>query len=112
MKLPKNFGGKGFQGALRDAQSAMARAQNLENELAAERIEIDKGPVKALFTGTGEMLAIKISPDVIDPDDIETLEDLVVSAVRDGFSKATEIREARVKEIMPSIPGMDGLLGG
>jgi DNA-binding YbaB/EbfC family protein len=111
MKLPKNFGGKGFQGALRDAQGAMARAQNLEAELANERIEIDKGPVKGMFAGTGEMLGIKIDADVVDPEDIETLEDLVVSVVRDGFAKATEIREAKVKEIMPSIPGMDGLLG-
>jgi len=57
MKLPKNFGGQGFGGMLKQAQDAMARAQQLEEELAQERIAIDKGPVKAIFDGTGMLLA-------------------------------------------------------
>ena len=43
MKLPKQFGGGGFQGMMAKAQDAMARAKNIEDELADERIEIDKG---------------------------------------------------------------------
>ncbi len=109
MKLPKNFGGQGFAGALDQAKAAMARAQNLELELATERIEVDKGPVKALFTGTGEILSIKLDASVVDPEDIETLEDLLVGAVRDGFARATALREDRVKEIMPNVPGLGDL---
>jgi hypothetical protein len=105
MKLPKNFGGQGFGNMMEQAKSAMARAQQLEEELAAEKIEIDKGEVKAIFNGTGEIQSIKIDPEIVDPEDIEALEDLIVGAVRDGFTKATEIRNEKVNEIMPNIPG-------
>jgi DNA-binding YbaB/EbfC family protein len=84
----------------------MARAQSLEQELQAERIGVDKGPVKALFTGTGEILKISIDPSVVDPDDVEALEDLIVSAVRDGFQAATQLRESRVQGILPNVPDL------
>ena len=106
MKLPKGFGGQGFGGMLQQAQQAMARAQQLEEELARERIPIDKGPVKAVFDGTGQLLAIKIDKEVVDPEDIEALEDLIVSTVRDGFTTATDARNAKVQAIMPNVPGM------
>jgi len=106
MKLPKGFGGQGFGGAIQQAQQAMARAQQLEAELANERIPIDKGPVKAVFDGTGKMVTIKIDKSVVDPEDVEALEDLIVSAVRDGFETATEARNAKVQAIMPNIPGL------
>lgn len=105
MKLPKNFGGQGFSGMMKQAQEAMARAQSLEEELANERLEIDKGPVKAIFTGTAELVKITIDPSVVDPEDVEALEDLIVGVVRDGFTQATEMRNSRVQAIMPKIPG-------
>ena len=104
MKLPKQFGGGGFQGALAKAQEAMARAKNLETELAEERFEIDKGPVKAVFDGTGLIQSIKFDKDAVDPEDVEMLEDLVLGAVRDGFTQATELREKKLAEIMPDLP--------
>lgn len=109
MKLPKKFGGGGFQDALAKAQDAMARAKNLDAELAEERIEIDKGPVKATFDGTGQMHGLKLDPSALDPADTEMLEDLIVSAVRDGFAQATEMREKRIAEIMPDLPPGLGL---
>jgi nucleoid-associated protein EbfC len=109
MKLPKNFGGQGFGGVMKQMQDAMARAQNLEEELAAERIGIDKGPIKALFDGTGQLLKISIDPSVVDPEDVEMLEDMVVSAVRDGFTAATQLRDSKVQSIMPDVPDIPGL---
>lgn len=106
MKLPKNFGGQGFGAMLEQAKAAMARAEDLERELASQRIDVDKGVVKAIFNGTGELMALKIDPAIVDPEDVEALEDLVVSTVRDGFAKATELRNARVQEIVPKIPGL------
>jgi hypothetical protein len=106
MKLPKGFGGKGFQGVLAQAQEAMARAQTLEEELAAQKIEVDKGVVKATFNGVGELIKLKLDPVVVDPEDIESLEDLIVSAVRDGFGQATALRNEKVQEIMPNVPGL------
>lgn len=113
MKLPKQFGGAGnFAQTLQQAQEAMARAQNIEAELEKETFEISKNGVAATFNGTGALLKMSLDKDLVDPDDVETLEDLIVSTIRDGFAKATEIREARVKEIMPNVPGLGGLLGG
>jgi DNA-binding YbaB/EbfC family protein len=112
MKLPKNFGGKGFASALQEAQSAMSRAKDIEGELEQERLGIDKGPVKAIFSGTGELMALKIDPEILDPEDTETLEDLIMSAVRDGFSQATQLRQAKLEAILPNVPGADKLLGG
>ena len=106
MKLPKNFGGQGFGGMMKQYQQAMSRAQNLEQELALERIEVDKGPVKVVFTGTGEIDKLTIDKSVVDPEDVESLEDLIVTAVREGFNKATELRNSKVQEIMPNIPGL------
>jgi DNA-binding YbaB/EbfC family protein len=109
MKLPKNFGGQGYGNMMQQMQGAMARAQNLETELAGERINVDKGPVKAVFTGTGELLKLKIDKSVVDPDDVEALEDLVVSAIKDGFTQATDLRANRVQEILPNVPNIPGL---
>ena len=106
MKLPKGFGGQGFGGMLQQAQQAMARAKQLEEELANERIPIDKGPVKALFDGTGQIVKLKIDKSVVDPEDVEALEDLIVSAVRDGFTTATDARNEKVQAIMPNVPGL------
>lgn len=91
---------------LQQAQGAMARARTLELELAAERISVDKGLLKCIFSGTGEMVSIKLDPVIVDPEDIEALEDLIVSAVRDGFATATALRDQKVQEIMPNIPGL------
>jgi len=91
---------------LAKAQEAMARAQTLEEELATERIDVDKGVVKAIFNGVGELVAMKLDPAIVDPEDIESLEDLIVSTVRDGFAQATALRNAKVQEIMPNVPGL------
>jgi DNA-binding YbaB/EbfC family protein len=104
MKLPKNFGPQGFGGMMQQMQSAMARAKDLETELENERIGIDKGPVKALFDGTGRLLRISIDPAIVDPEDVESLEDLIVGAVRDGFEQSTNMRNAKVQGIMPNLP--------
>jgi DNA-binding YbaB/EbfC family protein len=109
MKLPKNFGGQGFGGMMKQMQDAMARAQSLEEELQNERIGVDKGPVKALFDGTGQMLKLSIDPSIVDKDDVEMLEDLVLSAVRDGFNASTELRNSKVQGIMPNVPDIPGL---
>ncbi len=94
---------------MKQMQDAMARAEQLEVELKNERIAVDKGPVKALFDGTGQMLKLSIDKSVVDPEDIESLEDLVVSAVRDGFDTATNLRNAKVQGIMPNLPEIPGM---
>ncbi len=110
MKLPKNFGGGGFQGMMQQMQSAMAQAQQLEEELKRTAIPIQNGPIQALFDGTGELQQIKIADkSIVDPDDVEGLEDLIVATVRAGFAAATDLREGKVKGILPNVPEIPGL---
>ena len=109
MKLPKGFGGSGFQSVLAQAQNAMAQAQTLNEELEAQRIGVDKGPIKMIFNGLGELQAMKIDPSVVDPSDVEMLEDLIVSAVRDGFQHSNTLREQRTAQIMQGMPDIPGL---
>ncbi len=110
MKLPKNFGGGGFGGMMQQMQNAMAQAQQLEEELKRTAIPITNGPIQALFDGTGEIQKLKITdPSVVDPDDVEALEDLIVATIRAGFSAATDLREGKVKGILPNVPDIPGL---
>ncbi|MBL8087755.1 MAG: YbaB/EbfC family nucleoid-associated protein [Chthonomonas sp.] len=114
MKLPKNFGfgAPNMADMMKQAQSAMDRAKNLEDELAGESFELDKGPIKVTFDGRGAMTGLKIvDKSVVDLDDLEMLEDMIVAAARDGFQKATEIRQKKVDEIMPNMPDIPGLKG-
>jgi hypothetical protein len=54
-------------------------------------------------------MKLTIDKSVVDPEDIEALEDLILSAVRDGFAKATELRDAKVQEIRQSMPNIPGI---
>lgn len=93
------------------AQEAMARAQTLEQELAAERINVERNNVKVVIAGNGDLISLDIDKSVIDPEDKEMLEDLVVAAIRDAFTQATALREKRVSEITAG-SGLDmGALG-
>lgn len=102
----------GLGDLMKQAQKAMDDAQKAEAELSQLRVEAQSGGglVTVAATGKGQILEIKISKDVVDPDDVETLEDLVTVAVREVIEKANALREERMKSIIP--PGMAGNLPG
>ena len=109
MKLPKGFGMGNMGGVLKQAQEAMERAKNIEKELALEEIEIDRGGVKAKFNGNGELLSVKVDPSLLDPNDIETLEDSLLLALREGHAKAGEVRQNRISELTAGLPLPPGM---
>jgi DNA-binding protein YbaB len=66
--------------------------------------------VKVVVTGSGEVRAVSIAADVVDPDDIEMLEDLVVAAVNEGLRAAQDLQAQKMGAVTG---GMDlGSLGG
>lgn len=69
------------------------------------------GLVRATLTGSGELTAIAIDPKVIDPDDVETLQDLVVAAVRDAKREADELAEQTMGPLAGGLGGGLGLPG-
>jgi DNA-binding YbaB/EbfC family protein len=95
---------------LKQLQESMTATQN---ELANSSVEatVGGGVVRATVSGKGELLAIKIDPSVVDPDDIETLEDLVVAGVVEAMRQA---REMQTKALGTLTGGIDinSVLGG
>lgn len=96
-------------------QNDMAAAQEA---LAEETVEgsAGGGVVTATVTGAGELRSVHIDASVVDPDDVEMLEDLVVAAVTDGLRKARELSEQRLGAItggidLGALGGFGGLLG-
>jgi DNA-binding YbaB/EbfC family protein len=88
-------------------QADMARAQQ---ELEALRVEgsAGGGVVKAVVSGKLDIISVSIDPEVVDPDDMEGLQDLVVAAVADAQTNA----KAAAEEKMSRIAGGLGLPGG
>ena len=99
-------------------QQLMKQAQKMQRDLAAAQAELAEtqvegsaggGLVTATVTGSGQLLSIAIDPKVVDPEDIETLQDLVVAAVHAATSTAGELA---AEKMGPLTGGMGGGLGG
>ena len=86
-------------------QAEMARAQE---ELANETVQasVGGGMVTVTATGAGEIVAIKISAEAIDPDDPETLEDLVLAGVNQALKNAQDLMQSKLGG---ALGGMGGL---
>ena len=101
----------GMGGMMKAMQQAMKSTQKIEDALAEERIESTSGGgmVKVTVTGKAELVEIKISPEVVDPTDVQMLEDLVSTAVRDAMEKANSLRAERLSGLLPGGMNMPGL---
>lgn len=95
---------------LEQVQKVQQNLVKTQEELANDRLEASAGGgmVTVVVNGTGEVLEIKISPEVVDPDDIEMLQDTVLAAVREAIAKAKEHQGKRMQEATGglSIPGL------
>jgi nucleoid-associated protein EbfC len=103
-------------GMFEQIQKMQADMQAAQAALANELIEatVGGGVVKATVTGDGSLRAISIDPSVVDPDDVETLEDLVVAAVTEATRQAKTLQQQRLSAAAPidlGALGLDGLLG-
>lgn len=107
--------GGGF-GGQPNMQQLMKQAQKMQQQLEATQAELAStevtgsaggGLVTATLTGSGELVSLAIDPSVVDPDDVETLQDLVVAAVRDAHRAVSEL----AAEKMGPLTGSAGLGG-
>ncbi|MFA5883907.1 MAG: YbaB/EbfC family nucleoid-associated protein [Acidimicrobiia bacterium] len=100
---------------MRQVQKMQADMAAAQEALASESVEasVGGGMVKAVVTGTGELQSMSISPDVVDPDDVEMLEDLVVAAVVEAMRMAQERAAERMGGLTAGLDlgGLGGLLG-
>jgi hypothetical protein len=98
---------------LKQVQQMQADMQAAQEALANETIDatVGGGVVRATVTGAGELRSITIDPSVVDPDDIETLEDLVVAAVIEATRQAKELQARKLGAVTGGID-LGGMLGG
>ena len=83
------------QRMVRELQNQMMKIQE---QLEHETVEVTAGggAITAVMNGHMKLLSIKIDPEVVDPEDVETLEDLVVAAVNEATTKAQELAAQRM----------------
>jgi hypothetical protein len=102
-----------------DMRQIMQQAQQMQEQLAKAQADLAErrfegsaggGMVTALVTGGPELVEIKISPDVVDADDVEMLEDLVVAAVRQAMEAAVEAASSQLGGLTGGLD-LGGLLG-
>jgi len=100
-----------MQQLLKQAQKMQAQMQEAQEKLATTELTgtAGGGLVEATVSGAGEVLRIRIDRAAVDPDDMESLEDLVLAAVRNGQEQAHELGESTMA---PVTGGAQGLLGG
>ncbi|KAF1082837.1 MAG: Nucleoid-associated protein YaaK [Candidatus Rifleibacterium amylolyticum] len=103
-------GGFNMQSLMKQAQKMQEKMQKAQEEMKDKTVEatVGGGIVKVVFNGAQEMLSIEINKDAVDPDDVETLQDLVLSAVNAGLAKSKEMAQEEMGAITGgmNIPGM------
>lgn len=87
-----------MSGLLAQAQAMQEQLMNAQQELAELQVEGSAGGglVTATVTGAGELVGLVIKPEAVDPDDTETLADLIVAAVRDATNTAQAVAASKL----------------
>ena len=100
-------------------QQLMKQAQKMQQQLMEAQSKLAEtevtgtaggGLVTAVVTGSGDVLSVKIDPRAVDPDDVESLEDLVVAAIRDAATNAAELQSTTMGPLAGGLGGL-GLPG-
>ncbi len=101
---------KGMGNIIKQAQKLQKRMMELQEELANKTVEatVGGGMVTVVANGQREILSIKISPEVVDPEDVEMLEDLILAAVNEASRKAQELMVQEMEKLTGGIriPGL------
>ncbi len=114
VRIPQN------QGGAANMQQMLRQAQKMQEDMAAKQAELEAceydisaggGVVNLRINGKKEILSVKLAEEIVDPDDIETLEDLIVAAVNEGIKKVEAIAQEQMSAITGSV-GIPGIPGG
>lgn len=101
---------------MKQMEEMQRKMERIQAELAAETLEASAGGgmVVAVANGMGEFQEVRIKPEVVDPDDVEMLQDLVTAAVKEVLTRANSRREERMGELTSGmkLPGMGGGMPG
>ena len=110
MKFPGMGGMGNMQGMLQKVQKMQAEMQKVQAELHARTFESTAGggAVKVTVTGKKELTGVVIDPQVVDPEDVEMLQDLILAAVNEALHQVDTVTEAEMNKVTGGlkIPGM------
>ena len=100
-----------IQKMMKEAQKMQERLAKAQSDLAHESIDVSAGGGKVNVTvnGAGDITAIKISPDVVDPQDVEMLEDLVLSGIREAQDASRKLQADTMGKVTGGLGGLPGL---
>ena len=111
-RLPQGMGGgpQNMQNMLKQAQKMQEDMAALQADLDAREYDVSAGGgmVELKISGKREILSISIKPEIVAPDDVETLEDIIVAAVNEGIKRVESTNEAEMQKLTGSL-GMPGL---
>ncbi|MBN1313159.1 MAG: YbaB/EbfC family nucleoid-associated protein [Anaerolineae bacterium] len=113
MKMPGRQGGAGGLGNLmQQAQKMQADMAKAQEELADETVEVTAGGgmVTIVITGQQQVRSITLKPEVVDPDDIDMLQDVLVAAVNQAIEQSQAMAASRLEGLtgglnLPGFPG-------
>jgi DNA-binding YbaB/EbfC family protein len=98
---------------MKQAQQFQNKMAKLQEELAEKTVEASSGGgmVTVVVNGQQQIVSIKIDPEVVDPDDIEMLQDLILAAINDGLTRAKNMVNEEMSKLtgglnLPNIPGL------
>jgi hypothetical protein len=104
---------------LKEAQKLQAEMARLQEEARAKTVEASAGGgmVTVVANGAGEVVSVKIDPEVVDPQDIGMLQDLVVAATNEALRRAKEMLQQEMSRLtgglqLPGLGSLSDLLGG
>ena len=108
---------KGMGGGPQNMQAMIRQAQEMQEDMAAKQEELDAreyeikaggGVVTVRINGKKEVLSIDLDPEIVDPDDVETLTDLLVAGVNEAIKRVETTNAAEMEKITGSmnLPGM------
>lgn len=112
--MAKRGGFPGGMGMPGNMNNLMKQAQRMQKQMEETTKELEEkevtaaaggGAVQVTVTGKKEVKAVKLDPEVVDPDDIEMLEDLIVAATNEALRKIEEISQAQMSKITGGLGG-------
>ncbi len=109
-RIPMGMGGANMNNMLKQAQKMQQNMLKMQEEIEKEEFEASAGggAVTVKMSGKKELTSVSIKPEAVDPDDVEMLEDLILTAVNDVLSKVDSANASKMNSITGglNIPGM------
>lgn len=104
---------KMFGNIMREAQKLQAEMMRMQEEAKTKTVEATAGGgmVTAVANGAGELVSLKIEKDVVNPDDVEMLQDLIIAAANEALRRAHEMVSSEMAKLTGGLqlPGLGGL---